>query len=129
MKPKLDQSTCIFGASVLLKYLLAMREEIDGVSQAKDIEAIHRMRVASRRLRNALPLFADYLPARKVTIWQKQLQKTTRSLGAARDTDVQIEILKDFLNEIPSLELKPGVRRLLLRWRQKRTKLQEDVNR
>ena len=99
MKPKLDQSTCIFGASMLLKYLLAMRDEIDGVRQAKDIEAIHRMRVASRRLRTALPLFADYLPTRKITIWQKQLQKTTRSLGAARDTDVQIEILKDFINK------------------------------
>jgi len=128
MKPNLDQSTGIFGASVLLKNLLAMQAEIDGVRQAKDIEAIHRMRVASRRLRNALPLFADYLPTRKVAIWQKQLQKTTRSLGAARDTDVQIEILKDFLNKIPVPELKYGVRRLLLRWHQKRLKLQEDVN-
>ena len=129
MKPKLDQNTCIFGASVLLKYLLAMHDEIDGVRSAEDIEAIHRMRVASRRLRNALPLFTDYLHTRKLTIWQKQLQKTTRSLGAARDTDVQIEILKEFLNQIPSPEFKPGVRRLLLRWRQKRTKLQDNVNR
>jgi len=129
MKPKLDHNTRMFGASMLLKNLMAMRAEIDGVHKANDIEAIHRMRVASRRLRTAITLFADYLPARKLRIWQKQLKNTTRSLGAARDTDVQIEILKDFITKAPTSELKTGVRRLLLRWHQKRTKLQEDVNR
>ena len=128
MKPKIDRNTSIFGASMLLKYVTAMRAEIDGVRQANDIEAIHRMRVASRRLRTAMTLFADFLPSRKTPIWQKQLRKTTRSLGAARDTDVQIETLKDFINEAPSSQLKTGVRRLLLRWQQKRTKLQNDVN-
>jgi CHAD domain-containing protein len=128
MKTKLDQSTRIFGAGMLLKYLLAMRAEIDGVHQAKDIESIHRMRVASRRLRTAMTLFADYLPKGKLSIWQKQLRKTTRSLGAARDTDVQIEILNDFIKNAPSSDVKTGVRRLLLRWSQERAKLQEDVN-
>ncbi|MDR3572893.1 MAG: CHAD domain-containing protein [Anaerolineaceae bacterium] len=128
MKPKLDQSTRLFGAGMLLKYLSAMRVEMDGVRQAQDIEAIHRMRVASRRMRTAMSLFEVYLPKRKRIIWQKLIQKTTRSLGAARDTDVQIEILKEYIIKAPSSGLKTGIRRLLLRWRQKRTKLQENVN-
>ena len=55
------------------------------------------MRVASRRLRAALPLFADCFPEKEYRLWLREIKKITRALGAARDTDVQIAFLKKYL--------------------------------
>ena len=65
MKQKPDQNTCYFGATALKKISWLLTRKSEGVHQAKDIEYIHRMRVASRRLRSALPLFAACFPMKK----------------------------------------------------------------
>ncbi len=77
----------------ILPLLDAFLGEIDGVRSGRDIEHIHRMRVASRRLRAALPLFKSCFPKEKFRKWMPELQKITRALGDARDTDVQIAFL------------------------------------
>ncbi len=128
MKKKPDESTRVYGAGVLLKHIAAMLAEVEGVRQARDIEYIHRMRVASRRLRTALNLFPDSLPAKKLEGWSRDIRRVTKSLGAARDTDVQIELLQNILAEHREPVYRPGLRRLLLRTMQTRQKLQEDVN-
>jgi CHAD domain-containing protein len=87
------KTTCIFGAQQILPLLEAFLHEIEGVRSAEDIEHIHRMRVASRRLRAALPLFESCFPPRNFRMWMQELQKITRALGDARDTDVQIAFL------------------------------------
>ena len=46
---------CWYGLQKLPSLLDAFTREITGVKEAQDIEYIHRMRVASRRLRAALP--------------------------------------------------------------------------
>ncbi|HET7776039.1 MAG TPA: CHAD domain-containing protein, partial [Azospira sp.] len=69
MSPKSDDGVCVFGALLLHRYLDALIQEVDGVRTAEDIECIHRMRVATRRLRAALPLFSDCLPAKKYPNW------------------------------------------------------------
>ena len=51
------------------------------------------MRVASRRLRAALPLFRTCFPAKQYTRWMHEIAIITRALGEARDTDVQIAYL------------------------------------
>lgn len=127
MKNENDECTRRFGAGVLLKHILDLQQEIEGVRQAEDIECIHRMRVASRRLRSALPLFEKYLPARKLDTYYKQIRKITRALGTARDQDVQIDHLEHVLAEIPNPKLTIGIRRLLLRINQKRRHQQEVV--
>jgi CHAD domain-containing protein len=128
MKQKPDKNTCYFGASTLKKNLEAFNQEIDGVRQAQDIEYIHRMRVASRRLRSALPLFASCFPVRKVADWTKHIRQITLALGNARDTDVQLNLLNLFHNELTDEKFGPGIRRLILRLTQKRVKLQVKVN-
>ncbi len=95
-----DESWCLFGSEALLKRLQALTQEISGVRQAEDIEYIHRMRVASRRLRAALTLFEDCLPRKMFPGWQKQIRRITRALGAARDTDVQLAFLQTFLDNL-----------------------------
>lgn len=118
----------IFGANLILRHLDGLVIEIPGVKAAEDIEFIHRMRVASRRLRNAIPIFNQVLPTRKTETWGKEIRKITRALGAARDVDVQLESLKKFLTTVRSAShLVPGVRRLILRFEQQRTSLQMDV--
>ena len=87
------KTACIFGVERILPLLDAFHNEIDGVRTGEDIEHIHRMRVASRRLRAALPLFESCFPPVKFREWMVGLQKITRALGDARDTDVQIAFL------------------------------------
>lgn len=127
MNPKPDESLCVFGAIALQRYLDALRQEMDGVRIGKDIEYIHRMRVASRRMRSALELFKACLPPKHFPIWEKQFRKVTRALGAARDTDVQMERLADFAKRAAGPREQPGLRRLVLRLRQRRQALQGDV--
>ena len=128
MKLKPDKNTCYFGATALMKHLEAFKQEIEGVRQAGDIEYIHRMRVASRRLRSALPLFAACFPEKKVANWTNQIRRITLALGNARDTDVQLNLLNQFHNELTEEKLRPGIRRLILRLTQRRVKLQVKVN-
>ncbi len=93
-KPESIRAECIFGTQQLLPLLDAFSQEIRGVKAAQDSEYIHRMRVASRRLRAALPLFASCIPEKKYRQWMQEIQRITRALGDARDTDVQIAFLK-----------------------------------
>jgi len=137
MEYEQDAGYILFATEALLKRLQALTQEMDGVRQAQDIEYIHRMRVASRRLRSAITLFEECLPRKKLPDWQKQVRRITRALGAARDTDVQIDLLDKVLRHLrePSAEdvdedvrrYSPGIERLRLRLRQRRGKLQADV--
>jgi CHAD domain-containing protein len=122
-----DQAIYRFGLQVLERHLAAMRQEIAGIRLGKDIEAIHHMRVASRRLRAALPLFASYFPKQQQKVWEKEIPSLTRALGEARDTDVQIESLQIQLTQNPGPRLAPGIQRVVLRLTQRRAGLQANV--
>ena len=120
-----DESFCLFGAEALLKRLEALEKEIEGVYKADDIECIHRMRVASRRLRSVFILFNGCFKNTKR--WRKEIRFITRILGSARDLDVQIEFLQGFLSDLTEQRHKPGIKRLLLRLQQKREKMQSKI--
>ena len=92
------RGTCRFGARRLIPLIKAFTHEIQGVKTGRDIEHVHRMRVASRRIRAALPLFTRCFPEKKLRVWTKEIQKITRALGDARDLDVQLAFLEDYLN-------------------------------
>lgn len=129
-KTDLDEGACIYGATILLKQHKALAEEVDNLRNGgEDIEFIHRARVASRRLRATLPLFADCLPRKKTRSWVKEIRTVTQKLGEARDSDVQIEVLEKFQEKIDDRQYRPGINRLLLRLRQQRENLQQPVER
>ncbi len=123
MKKKGNPNLQIYGANVLFTHLTALVQEMEGVRLAEDLEAVHRMRVASRRLRATLPLFGQQLVGKKHLDWIKAVRGITRALGQARDADVQIEAVSGFLETVQSPN-RIGVRRLLLRLRQQRASLQ-----
>ncbi len=122
-----DESYSLFGAKSLLKRVQNVAKEIDGVRKADDIERIHDMRVATRRVRSALPLFEECLPGKNARKWNREMRRVTRALGTARDTDVQIDFLQGFLDNVEESRYRLGIQRLLLRLRQKRERSQGDV--
>lgn len=85
---------CRFGTRRILSRIKAFEREIDGVRQDRDIEHVHWMRVASRRLRSALPLFASCFLRKDYRRWTRSIKAITRALSTARDTDVQIGFLE-----------------------------------
>ena len=124
---KKEISVCEFAAEIFMKSSSAMNVEIEGVRKGRDIEFIHRMRVASRRLRSALEVFVECVPAKKREDWRIRVKELTQALGETRDTDVQILLLETIYENLPDPNYRTGMRRLLLRLRQRRTKLQTEV--
>jgi CHAD domain-containing protein len=79
-----------------------------GVLQAQEAavrldgpDAVHRSRVATRRLRSTLRTFADVFEAGSVTAIRNELRWHARRLGGARDTEVLRERLTEALAELP----------------------------
>ena len=95
--------------------------------EAKDIEFIHRTRVASRRIHSCLPLFEECFPPKKYRQWRKEIRNITRALREARDADVHIAFLKTYTEKLDEEKLHPGVERFLLRLRQRRERMQPRV--
>jgi len=122
------QVLCQFGIHFMLEQCQRLIDEIPGVQLGRDIEAIHDMRVASRRLATGLDVFKSCLPKKKSKIWRDSIRKVTFALGNARDLDIQIAQLTDLYGEKLEATYKPGYNRLLLRLKQKRSKAQKKVN-
>ena len=120
-------SYTLFGAEALRQRLPALNAQLAGVRRADDIEAVHQMRVATRRLRAAFTLFAECLPNKRGAEWQREIKRITQALGAARDTDVQFDWLRKFLARASDPAWQPGINRLLLRLYQQRQALQLKV--
>lgn len=75
-----------------------------------DIEGVHDMRVASRRLRS---LMRDLAPFFNETKWpRKQLKEMARALGAVRDEDVAIVALKKLRRRVKK-EAAAGIKLLI----------------
>lgn len=73
--------------AVLRFHLRAFAREAVG-ARAGEVEAIHQLRVATRRLRAGLRLFAPILPVAPVAAAREDLAWLGRAIGAVRDLDV-----------------------------------------
>jgi triphosphatase len=76
--------------AVLRRQLAVLRAKEPGTRLGEDPEELHDMRVATRRLRAALDLFAEVLPIRS-RHFRGELGWLAGVLGAVRDLDVQLE--------------------------------------
>jgi CHAD domain-containing protein len=65
----------------------------EGLLDLDEPERVHDMRVATRRLRAGLEVFAACFPEDEQRDVLAQIKKLARVLGERRDCDVQIEIL------------------------------------
>lgn len=73
----------------------------DGVLDVEDIERVHDMRVATRRLRAALEVFAPCFPTKRHRKALKRVKALADALGERRDRDVAIEFLAGLVGEAP----------------------------
>ena len=84
----------------------------DGVLDTRDIERVHDMRVASRRLRAVLEIFAPCFPEREFAGVLRDVKRLADALGERRDPDVHVDALEAFARAMTPAA-RPGVRALV----------------
>ncbi len=97
-----------------------------GTRRGEDIEELHDMRVATRRMRAAFRVFGDYLDAGEVKPFVKGLRRTGRVLGAVRDLDVLWKKTEDYLNTLPP-DQQDDLEPLRAAWKIERTQARESM--
>src|SRR2546429_5057272 len=71
-------------------------EHSEAVLDTSDIERLHDMRVASRRLRAAMEVFEPCFPRKRFRAALKEVKAIADALGERRDRDVSIVALEAF---------------------------------
>jgi CHAD domain-containing protein len=87
--------------SVMRRHFATFLANEPGTRLGEDIEALHDMRVAARRLRAAMQAFRPWLPAR-IERYRLELGRIAAALGEVRDLDVQLERLAEWRAEDPA---------------------------
>jgi len=91
--PDPDQDYRSAMRDAIARQWVAVWKAVPEVVAGEDPEAVHKVRVASRRLRAAMDVATDCFPRK----WYRPLHKTakaiTRALGDVRDRDVLLERL------------------------------------
>jgi CHAD domain-containing protein len=89
-----DEPFAVAAARVIEVRAAEVFERSSGVLDLDDIERVHDMRVATRRLRAAMEVFEPCFPRKR---WRKALKRVKAladALGERRDRDVGIEYLE-----------------------------------
>ncbi|MEO7020564.1 MAG: CHAD domain-containing protein [Ktedonobacteraceae bacterium] len=121
-----EESFAQSARTVLLERLHTMLEWPAEVLKHEDIEAVHKMRVASRRLRAALDAYQSCCDRTLFKKVYRKIKKVADALGEARDTDVMLHHLYEQLENV-SEEEQEGVRRLVERLHAYRQQKQQEL--
>ncbi|HVP03115.1 MAG TPA: CHAD domain-containing protein [Solirubrobacteraceae bacterium] len=71
-------------------------EHAEGVLDVGDIERVHAMRVATRRLRAMLEIYAPCFDSKELRPLLREVKDLADALGARRDPDVELLALEQF---------------------------------
>jgi CHAD domain-containing protein len=116
---KADDSLGTAGRKVLRLHLARMLHFEAGTRSGEDIEDLHKMRVATRRMRGAWRVFDGAYRPKVQRRYVKELRSIARALGEVRDIDVLLEDLESYIVGLPA----PGrvaVEPLRSAWRRQR---------
>jgi CHAD domain-containing protein len=97
-----------------------------GTRVGEDIEELHDMRVATRRIRAALRVFGKYLDAGELKSFRKGVERTGRRLGNVRDLDVFWDKTQRYLDGLPP-ERKNDLMPLREAWEMERERAREKL--
>jgi exopolyphosphatase/pppGpp-phosphohydrolase len=122
-----DESFISSGRALLHDYARKMLSWREDVLKHEDIEAVHKMRVATRRLRAAMDAYQSICEPKQFQKVYTQVKRTADVLGQARDTDVMIADLQQRLQQIPP-EDQTGIQWLIDRLTDYRTRYQHDLD-
>ena len=83
-----DMTPAEAAAAIVAGGLEQLQANEEGLLLAGDPEFVHQARVALRRIRSALRMFAKPIGVERANAWRKELSYAARTLGDARDWDV-----------------------------------------
>lgn len=90
------------GRKLFARQLRRMRSHEAGSRTGEDIESVHQMRVAIRRMRSLFNLVGNHYRRKVVAEYERGLRDIARALGAIRDLDVLILDLEDYQATLPT---------------------------
>ncbi len=91
-------------------------EHAENVLDTSDIERVHDMRVASRRLRAVLEIFEPCFPQGDFKTVLRDVKALADALGERRDPDVHIEDMEELEKHV-QVAFRPGLEALVERLR------------
>src|SRR4051812_11754034 len=94
----------VAGARIVRARTLELFEHDERVLDTVDIERVHDMRVATRRLRAVLEVFAPCFPKQTFKAALRDVKALADALGARRDPDVHLEAMRAFGGVEPLVE-------------------------
>jgi CHAD domain-containing protein len=99
-----------------------------GVLDIGDIERVHDMRVATRRLRAALEIFEPCFPPKQLKADLKDVKQIADALGERRDRDVAIASLERLSAKMPAPD-HAGIQSLVTKLRDEQRRANEHLRR
>ncbi len=96
-----DDAMAEAGRKTLYFHFQRMLYYEPGTRLGEDIEELHHMRVATRRMRAAVRVFEDHLDPATIKPFVKALRRTGQALGAVRDLDVFRAKTQLYLDQLP----------------------------
>jgi CHAD domain-containing protein len=99
-----DEPYALAGARIVRARTHELFEYDEGVLDTVDIERVHDMRVATRRLRAVLEVFAPCFPKQPFKAALRDVKALADALGARRDPDVHLEAMRAFGGVEPLVE-------------------------
>ena len=95
-------SVAQLGARVMVEQLDRILRHEPGTRRGEDPEELHKMRVATRRLRVAFKVFGEALAEEGIgDLPETEVKDVARALGGVRDLDVFAEWLTSMASEMP----------------------------
>jgi CHAD domain-containing protein len=104
-----DDAIGFVALATLRRHFTKLLAKEPGTRVGDDIEELHDMRVASRRLRAAVALFGEFLPVAAERL-RPELAWVGQTVGAVRDLDVQIADLDKLAADLPEADREALVR-------------------
>ena len=99
-----------------------------GVLDVGDIERVHEMRVATRRLRAALEVFEPCFPRKRLKVDLGEVKELADALGERRDRDVAIASLEALAAKMAAPD-RAGIESLIARLREEQRRANDELGR
>jgi CHAD domain-containing protein len=112
------------GQRILRRNMRKLLSQERNVRADTDIEAVHQLRVATRRLRAVLASLDPVAPTKQVRTYRKELRRLARASSAVRDCDVFLAEVDQYAASLPE-EQRPGLEPLTAALQQDRAKARE----
>jgi CHAD domain-containing protein len=104
------------GKKILYFFFQELVRHEAGTIAGEDIEELHDMRVATRRLRAAFDIFGIFFSPKTINPFFQTLKTTGKSLGEVRDLDVSIGEINLYCQQLP-LNDQLGLTPLINEWK------------